>query len=101
MSGKRAERHPPRHVHRRDAGALLARLRRIEGQVRGVAKMVGEDRYCVDVLTQIAAVRSALDAVALELLRDHARGCVHDAIASGEGEAAIEELVGVLEKFAR
>ena len=62
------------------------RLNRIEGQVRGLNKMVEEDRYCVDILTQIAAVRSALDSVALQFLRDHTHGCVQDAIRSGKGD---------------
>ena len=57
-------------------GQLLKRLRRIEGQVRGVERMVEEDRYCIDVLTQISAVQAALDKVALGLLDDHARHCV-------------------------
>lgn len=56
--------------------ALLKRLNRVEGQVRGVAKMVEEDKYCIDILTQISAVKAALDKVALELLRDHARACL-------------------------
>ncbi len=56
--------------------ALLKRLARVEGQVRGIAKMVEDDRYCIDVLTQISAVQSALDAVALGLLDDHVRHCV-------------------------
>ena len=88
-------------VHRPDKPALLKRLRRVEGQVRGIAGMVEEDRYCVDVLTQISAVRSALDAVALQLLRDHTRGCVRDAIGSGRGDEAIDELLMVVQKFAR
>ena len=58
---------------------LLARLRRIEGQVRGVQKMVEDDRYCIDVLTQISAIQAALDKVALGLLDGHARTCVLDA----------------------
>ena len=57
-------------------GPLLKRLRRVEGQVRGVERMVEEDRYCIDVLTQITAAQAALDKVALELLDDHARHCV-------------------------
>ena len=73
----------------------------MEGQVRGIARMIEEDRYCVDVLTQVAAVRSALDAMALQLLRDHTHGCVQGAIRSGRGEAAIDELLIVVEKFAR
>jgi DNA-binding FrmR family transcriptional regulator len=81
--------------------ALLKRLSRIEGQVRGVAKMVEEDRYCVDVLTQMSAIQSALDAVAMQLLEDHTRGCVQSAVKSGEGDQAITELMEVVRKFAR
>lgn len=95
---KRAENHV---VHGADKSRLLKRLNRIEGQVRGIAKMIGDERYCVDVLTQVAAVRSALDAMALQMLRDHAHSCVHGAIRSGKGDAAIDELLLVLEKFAR
>lgn len=65
---------------------LLARLRRVEGQVRGVEKMVDEERYCIDVLTQISAIQAALDKVALGLLDDHARHCV-----IGEGVGADEQ----------
>lgn len=81
--------------------ALLARFRRIEGQVRGVAAMIEQDRYCVDVLTQVSAIQSALDAAALELLNDHTRGCVQTAIRSGNGSRAIDELMQVVKKFAR
>lgn len=81
--------------------ALLKRLARIEGQVRGVANMVQEDRYCIDVLTQITAARSALLSVALELLRNHTHGCVQAAIASGKGDASLDELMTVLERLAR
>lgn len=80
---------------------LLKRLNRIEGQVRGVAKMIEADRYCVDILTQISAIRSALDATALQLLEDHTRGCVSDAVRSGRGDASIAELMEVVRKFAR
>src|SRR6202140_2767369 len=66
---------------------LLARLRRIEGQVRGIQGMVQDDRYCIDVLTQISALQAALDKVALGLLDDHARHCV----AGGAGEGTLEE----------
>lgn len=81
--------------------ALLKRLNRIEGQTRGVAKMVEEDRYCVDVLTQISAIQSALDALALQLLESHTKGCVRSAIRSGKGEAAIDELMTVVRRFGR
>ena len=89
------------HVHRDDKAGLQKRLNRIEGQVRGLGRMVDEDRYCIDILTQISAVRSALDAVAIRLLRDHTHGCVQTAIRSGRGDEAIEELIEVVEKFAR
>jgi DNA-binding FrmR family transcriptional regulator len=66
---------------------LLARLRRVEGQVRGIQQMVEADRYCVDVLTQIPAVTKALQSVAVALLDDHLRHCVADAVAAGGPEA--------------
>jgi len=81
--------------------ALLKRLNRIEGQTRGVAKMVEEDRYCVDVLTQISAIQSALDALALQLLANHTKGCIRSAIRSGSGDAAIDELMIVVKRFGR
>ena len=76
---------------------LLRRLARIEGQVRGVARMVEEDRYCVDVLTQVGAIQAALDKVALGLLDDHARHCL---LGGGEGpeepDAQVDELMGAV-----
>ena len=73
---------------------LLKRLNRIEGQVRGVSKMVNGDKYCIDVLTQISAARAALEKVALELLRNHARHCLanDELLAQGKGDKA-DELV--------
>ena len=79
----------------------MKRLNRIEGQVRGVTRMIGAQRYCVDILTQLAAIRSALDGVALQLLHDHTRGCVANAIRSGKGEPAISELLDVVGQFTR
>jgi len=73
------------------------RLSRIEGQVRGLAKMVDEDRYCIDVLTQISAIRAALDKVALSLVDDHARNCMSDA--SGAREGQVDELMGALDRL--
>lgn len=81
--------------------ALIKRLNRIEGQVRGVNKMVSEDRYCVDILNQVAALQSALDAVAMMLLENHTHGCMRGAIKSGKGDEAIDELMAVVRKFAR
>lgn len=80
---------------------LLQRLTRIEGQVRGIARMIEEKRYCVDVLTQISAVHAALGAVSARLLEDHTRGCVQSAIRSGAGEEAIGELMRIVRKLSR
>jgi CsoR family transcriptional regulator, copper-sensing transcriptional repressor len=74
---------------------LQKRLRRIEGQVRGIQGMVDEDRYCIDVLTQISAVQAALDKVALGLLDDHARHCVMGAAEDGQGEMTDELMAAV------
>jgi CsoR family transcriptional regulator, copper-sensing transcriptional repressor len=88
----------------RDAGSkaeLARRLNRVEGQVRGIGKMLEDDRYCVDVLTQVAAVQSALDALGRKLLEHHLHGCVKHAIRSGDGDAAIAEALAVIRKFGR
>ena len=77
--------------------ALLGRLRRIEGQVRGVCKMVEEDRYCVDILTQVSAIQSALNAFNKELLAQHIKSCVVDDIRAGHDEV-VDELVATLQK---
>ncbi len=85
----------------KDTNAKLNRLKRIEGQVRGVAQMVEDDRYCMDILHQIAAIKSALAKVETQVLKDHAACCVAEAIASGdEGEQLekFEELVDLLER---
>ena len=93
------------HAHpalpRTDAAGLAKRINRIEGQVRGIGKMIAEDRYCIDVLTQVAAVQAALDALALQLLEHHLHGCVQHAVRSGEGDHAIDEAMAVIRKFAR
>jgi DNA-binding FrmR family transcriptional regulator len=80
---------------------VQARLKRIEGQVRGVQKMVDEDRYCIDVLTQVGAVKAALDAVALMLLHDHTEHCVVEAIHAGDGSQKIRELSDAVERLVR
>lgn len=86
------------HSNNRDQ-KILQRLKRIEGQVRGIHKMVEDDRYCIDIITQIAAARAALDKVGLQLLERHAHGCVQKAVRSGEGEQAIDELMDVIKLF--
>jgi DNA-binding FrmR family transcriptional regulator len=78
---------------------LLARLRRIEGQIRGVQRMVEEDSYCLDVLTQLSAVIAAAEKVGLKVLEGHIRGCLTEAIGSNDGEEKITELTTVLERF--
>jgi len=70
-----------------DKDDLLSRLRKIEGQVRGVAQMIEDDRYCIDVLTQVAAITKALQSVSVGLFDDHLRHCVADAVAAGGAEA--------------
>ncbi len=80
---------------------LDARLRRIEGQVRGVQKMVDEDRYCIDVITQISAIQAALDKVALGLLDGHARHCVVGGNADGEPEELTDELMAAVGRLMR
>ncbi len=80
---------------------LLARLRRVEGQIRGLQQMVEADRYCVDVLTQISAVTKALQSVAVGLVDDHLRHCVADAVAAGgrEAEHKLTEATAAIERL--
>lgn len=80
---------------------LQKRLRRIEGQVRGIERMVDEDRYCIDVITQISAVQAALDKVALGLLDGHARHCVVGGQADGEPEQLADELMAAVGRLMR
>jgi len=83
---------------------LLKRLARIEGQVRGIARMVDEERYCIDILTQLAAVDTALEAVGLKVLDEHVKHCVTRALTSGdpkEAEAKTNELLDAVQRFAK
>jgi CsoR family transcriptional regulator, copper-sensing transcriptional repressor len=82
-------------------GQLLARLRRIEGQVRGIQGMVLADRYCIDVLTQISAIQAALDKVALGLLDDHAHHCVVGGAAEGTPEERTDEMMAAVGRLLR
>ena len=81
--------------------SCLKRLRRIEGQVRGLARMVEDDRYCIDVVTQIAAVRAALRRVEEEVLRDHAAHCVEHAITSGDADEQRKKITELMDVLAR
>lgn len=92
------------YVAKGDKDALSKRMRRIEGQVRGIEKMIAEDRYCIDILTQISAVSTALEAVAFKLLDDHVNHCVARALASGDEGVAAEksrELLEAVHRFTR
>jgi CsoR family transcriptional regulator, copper-sensing transcriptional repressor len=89
------------YIENRDA--ILHRLARIEGQVRGLGRMVSEEAYCIDVLTQLAAVSKALDRVGLEVLTDHTNHCVRAAVQHGgiEADERVAELLEAVERFAR
>ena len=92
------------HGYAQDKDALVRRLHRIEGQVRGIERMVEEDRYCIEVLTQIAAVKTALESLAFRVLDDHVNHCVSAALSSGDpAEAATKssELLEAVHRFAR
>jgi len=90
--------------HGYDKEALKKRLHHIEGQVRGIERMVDDDRYCIDILTQVAAVRTALESLSLEVLEDHVNHCVHDALVAGDEQVATtksRELLAAVQRFAK
>jgi DNA-binding FrmR family transcriptional regulator len=91
----------PTYGYHADKAALVSRLHRIEGQVRGVEKMVEDDRYCIDILTQIAAVNTALENLGLQILDSHVRHCVADALAAGDEADAREKTVELLDAVRR
>jgi DNA-binding FrmR family transcriptional regulator len=85
-----------------DQRAIHNRLSRIEGQVRGIQRMVDEDAYCIDILTQVAAVQTALENVAVQVLDGHVRHCVADAVKAGEdGDAKLDELMAAVRRFTK
>ena len=87
-----------------DAAAIQNRLRRIEGQVRGLQRMVGEDAYCIDILTLVSAVQTALEQVSVRVLDGHVRHCVADAVSgddAAEAEAKLDELMAAVQRFAK
>ena len=81
--------------------SVLPRLRRIEGQIRGVIRMVEERRYCIDIIQQVTAARKALDQVALQMMRGHIDTCVSDAIAKRDGAGKINELMQTIHRFVK
>jgi CsoR family transcriptional regulator, copper-sensing transcriptional repressor len=85
-----------------DQRAIHNRLSRIEGQVRGIQRMVDEDAYCIDILTQVAAVQTALENVAVQVLDGHVRHCVADAVKAGDdGDAKLDELMAAVRRFTK
>ena len=86
----------PKRGYTASKDQLLARLRRVEGQVRGIEKMVDDDRYCIDVLTQISAIQAALDKVALGLLDGHARHCMAEGAADGHADDMATEMMAAV-----
>ena len=92
------------HGYAEHKEALAKRLHRIEGQVRGIERMVEDDRYCIDILTQLGAVDTALEAVAIKVLEEHVQHCVAGALASGDPKQANEksaELLAAVQRFAK
>jgi DNA-binding FrmR family transcriptional regulator len=87
-----------RHSYSRDQAILIRRLRRIEGQVRGIERMIERQEYCVDILQQTAALRAAVDSVALLILEDHVQGCVRTAAEKGDADQYIEEVLDVVRR---
>ena len=87
-----------RHSYAKDRGQLLRRISRVEGQVRGIARMIERDEYCIDILQQTAALRAAVDAVSLLVMEDHVAGCLRHAVDSGDAGAYTEEVMDVVRR---
>jgi len=102
MSASRTEpaavEEPSRHSYSKDRAQLLRRLSRMEGQVRGVARMIEREEYCIDILQQTAALRAAVDAVSLMLMEDHVAGCLATAVKTGESQTYTEEVMEVVRR---
>jgi CsoR family transcriptional regulator, copper-sensing transcriptional repressor len=101
MTVERVHAGQPGYAVAADTDRILSRLKRIEGQVRGIQRMVEDERYCVDVLAQISACTNALERVGLLLLNDHIRTCVRASLADGGGDDKVEELVTAVDRFVR
>ncbi|MBI3745968.1 MAG: metal-sensitive transcriptional regulator [Chloroflexi bacterium] len=87
-----------RHSYSKDKAQLVRRLARIEGQVRGIARMIEREEYCVDILQQTSALRAAVDSLAILVLEDHVQGCVRTAAEHGDSERYVEEVVDVVRR---
>jgi CsoR family transcriptional regulator, copper-sensing transcriptional repressor len=87
-----------RHSYSKDKAGLVRRLSRMEGQVRGIARMIEREEYCVDILQQTAALRAAVDAVSVLVLEDHVQGCVRTAAERGEADKYVDEVIDVVRR---
>src|SRR3954466_8770765 len=87
-----------RHSYSKDKAQLVRRLSRMEGQVRGIARMIEREEYCVDILQQTAALRAAVDALSIVVLEDHVAGCVRTAAERGEADAHVDEVIDVVRR---
>ena len=87
-----------RHSYSKDKAGLVRRLSRMEGQVRGIARMIEREEYCVDILQQTAALRAAVDAVSILVLEDHVQGCVRTAAERGEADQYVDEVIDVVRR---
>ncbi len=93
-----AEHQSFRHSYSKDKALLVRRLSRIEGQVRGIARMIEREEYCIDILQQTAALRAAVDAVSILVLEDHVQGCVRTAAEHGEADRYVDEVIDVVRR---
>jgi CsoR family transcriptional regulator, copper-sensing transcriptional repressor len=87
-----------RHSYAKDSAQLMRRLSRMEGQVRGIARMIEREEYCVDILQQTAALRAAVDALSILVLEDHVQGCVRTAAEHGEADKYVDEVIDVVRR---
>ena len=104
MTATPAEHAVHRHGYHSQKDALIKRLHRIEGQVRGIERMVADERYCIDILTQVAAVTTALESLGFQILDEHVKHCVAGALGSGdetEAQAKAEELLQAVQRFTK
>ena len=97
-SGRATDHDSFRHSYSKDKAQLVRRLSRIEGQVRGIARMIEREEYCVDILQQTAALRAAVDAVSILVLEDHVQGCVRTAAERGEADKYVDEVLDVVRR---
>ncbi len=87
-----------RHSYSKDRSQLIRRLSRMEGQVRGIARMIEREEYCIDILQQTSALRAAVDSLSIMLLEDHVQGCVRTAAARGEADQYVDEVIDVVRR---